>query len=267
MRPPPAVRRGLSALTIVVLTASAAGCGDGDPVEPAPATSTGTAAPAVDARTALAAHAARAEDRRYAAVDNLDVPGWAQRQVVATTAVDGSWRVDIPAGALGGTADVSIVQIEAGIFQCSLPTNAPSGSPTCVKVADPGDRLPRRYDPRIQRVFHDWLNVLTDRQAPLSVSAARPLEGVPGSCYAVESISASLKAPLDVGIYCYAEDGLLTGARVEAGELRIAAAPAKPPPSVDLPGPVVAGDPMGMDAPPPPPEPTLEPLPSGTAPA
>jgi hypothetical protein len=56
-----------------------------------------------------------------------------------------------------------------------------------------------------------------------------------------------------VGIYCYADNGLLTAARVGFGTLTIAGAPAPAPASIDLPGPVTGGEPMGMQAPPPPP--------------
>jgi hypothetical protein len=251
----------LSALILVALAATT-GCGGTPAPTPTPTGGASSTPPdPSDARADLAARAALAQDRSATALYTLDSGGMPQRSVVATTATDGSWRVDIPGGALGGTADVSIVRIEAGIFQCSLPSATRPTASTCVKVADTDERVPRRYDPKVQRIFHDWLNVFTDRRAALSVSAAQPLSGASGSCYAVDSISASLKAPVDVGIYCYAEDGLLTAARLELGDLRLAAAPAAAPPSVELPGPVVAGDPMGMEAPPPPPPPS-DPAPS-----
>lgn len=267
MRPRPAVRRGSSALTVIVLAWSVVGCGGTPAAAPTPGGSSTPPDP-VDARVALAARAALAQDRTATALYTLDSGDEAPRSVVATRASDGSWRVDIPGGALGGTADVSIVRIEAGIFQCSLPSATRAVASTCVKVADTDGRIPGRYDPKVQRIFHDWLSVFTDRRAALSVSTAQPLAGSQGTCFAVDSISASLKAPVDVGIYCYAEDGLLTAARVAYGELRLAAAPAEPPPSVDLPGPVVAGDPMGLEAPPPPPPPSesVEPAPSSSAP-
>lgn len=252
MRLRPTTRRGSFALSVLLLVAAGGGCTADAAAPPTTAPPSGPSQPAMaDDRAALAALAALAVDRRFTAAYTFDVAGWPQRQVTSTTAVDGSWRVDVPGGALGGTADVSIVQIEAGVFQCSLPSATGTGVSTCVKVADAGERVPRRYDPKVQRLFHDWLDVLTDRQVALAVSAAQPLEGVSGACYAVDSISASLTAPLDVGIYCYAPDGLLTGARVGFGELRLVGNPAAPPPAVDLPGPVVAGEPMGMAAPPP----------------
>ena len=54
------------------------------------------------------------------------------------------------------------------------------------------------------------------------MSTGAPLPGAQGTCFSVDSISASLPAPVDVGIYCYADNGLLTAARVGFGELTIA---------------------------------------------
>ena len=74
---------------------------------------------------------------------------------------------------------------------------------------------------------------------------------MPSGRLAIDTISASLSAPVDVGIYCYTEDGLLTAARVKFGTLTIAGAPGNAPATVDLPGPVTGGEPMGLQAPPP----------------
>ncbi|GAA2593507.1 hypothetical protein GCM10010435_85620 [Winogradskya consettensis] len=254
--------RVLSALAATMLTAGLSACGD-EPAEPSAGPSPSASAPeedVTDARVELAARAARAEDHRFTALYTFDVPGEAQRSVMATMATDGSWRVDIPRGALGDTADVAIAETEAGLFQCAVSSATYQVAPSCVRVADRGDRVPKKYDPKVERVFRQWLPVFTDRQSPLSVTAAQPLPGSTGNCYSIDSISASLSAPVDVGIYCYAEDGLLTAARVGFGTLTIAGTPAAPPSTIDLPGPVTGGDPMGLDAPPPPPvEPTTTP--------
>jgi hypothetical protein len=265
MRPRHAVRRGLSVCAAALLATAAAGCGDDAPPEPTPSTASAPPAPA-DPRAVLAARAAAAADRRFTAVYTLATQGRDERSVVVTTAADGTWRVDVPGAALGGTADVAIAQIEGGIFQCSLRTDARPVDSTCVKVADQGKKVPNRFDPGVQHVFTDWLDAFTDRQAPIAVSAARRLDGVTGTCFAIESISASLEIPVDTGIYCYSDSGQLTGARAGFGTLRIAAEPVPAPPSIELPGPVVAGEAMGKDAPPPPPEPTApDPAPSAGA--
>ncbi|RZU50723.1 uncharacterized protein YqiB (DUF1249 family) [Krasilnikovia cinnamomea] len=256
MRPTPVVRRGLSALTAALLAVGVTACGgDAAPATPPPSPSAPTEAlpdPGA-ARADLAARAALAQDHRYAALYRYTAPGQAPRDIVVTVATDGSWRVDIPGGALGGTADVSIVQTAAGLYQCSLPSPTQPVVSSCVRLGDPGDRIPRPYDPKVQRVFRQWLSVFTDRRAALSVTPASPLTGARGRCFAVDTISASLNATFDVGIYCYADDGLLTAARLGFGQIVLTGAPAAPPPRVQLPGPVRAGDPLGMAAPPPPP--------------
>jgi hypothetical protein len=259
MRSRPA-KRVLSALAAALLTAGVSACGDSAPAEePQPTASASTPPPDQDARVALAARAALAEDHRFSALYTLTTRNAAPRSVLATVANDGSWRVDIPSGALGGTADVSVVQLPAGVFQCAVPSATNPVSPSCVRVAATGKKIPRAYDPRVQRVFRQWLPVFTDRQAALSVTAAQPLEGSTGSCFSIDSISASLSAPVDVGIYCYADDGLLTAARVGFGTLTIAGPPAPAPPTISLPGPVTGGEPMGRESPSPPP-PTVPPV-------
>jgi hypothetical protein len=259
------------------------------------------------ARAQLAARAAAAKDRRYAALFTLATPGRADRTVVVTRATDGGWRVDIPGGARGGTADVSVARTRDGLFQCALPSAEHPVEPRCVRVAGRNGQLPDRVDPRVQHVFVDWLEILTDRQAAIAVSTARPLTAATGAgaggatdaeggteageggdpaaaegaaagdvqaqaggagggaaaatgdCFSVESSSASLPPPIDVGIYCFSTDGMLTGARLGFGTLLPVGAPAPAPPAITLPGAVVDGEPLSMASPPPPPPPTSTP--------
>ncbi|GLY97122.1 hypothetical protein [Actinoplanes sp. NBRC 103695] len=245
---------------VVLLTLLAAGCGSDAPAaDPAPEPTGDLPADTDAARGELAARAALAQDHRYAALYDFD-PGDGQgtRSVVATVATDGTWRVDVPGGALGGTTDVSIVQVGDGVYQCAMPSATNPVNPSCVRVAEPNKQLPKEYDPKVQRVFRQWLSVFQDRQAPLSVVAAQPLSNqgpaAQGKCYAVDGISASLKPPVDVGIYCYADNGQLTAARVDFGTLTLVSVAAAPP-RIDLPGPISGGEAMGMKSPPPPPPP------------
>jgi hypothetical protein len=127
-------------------------------------------------------------------------------------------------------------------------------------VAGREGHLPARIDPWVQHVFVDWLEVLTDRTAAIAVTGAKRLRGVRGDCFSVESNSASLAEPLDVGIYCYGADGMLTGARLGFGTLRLTGEPAPAPPTITLPGTVVDGGPLPIASPPPPP--TTEPPPA-----
>jgi hypothetical protein len=227
-----------------------AGCGEDVPA--AVPTTAAASAPLQD-RAQLAARAAAAKDLRYAALYTLSSDGRPDRTVVVTRASDGGWRVDIPGGALGGTADVSVSRTRDGLFQCALPSADRLVNPVCVRVAEPDGQLDGAVDPQVQHIFVDWLDVLTDRQAAIAVSAADGPPGVRGACFSVESNSASLAVPVDVGIYCYEPNGTLTGARLSFGRLTLTGALAPPPPTITLPGAVIDADPLPMASPPPPP--------------
>ncbi|WBB65980.1 hypothetical protein [Micromonospora sp. WMMD812] len=243
----PTTRRLAAAALALVLPALLVACTADRPTAPAPEVPDPVAVNA--ARDELAGLAAAAQDRHLTARYTLRRSGEADRTILVTSANDGSWRVDVPGGALGGAADVSIAATPDGLFQCGLPSAARPEPASCVRVGDPDDTLPRRLDPRVQHPFTDWLDVLTDRRAPLSVSPAEPPPGATGACYSVETTSASLNAPLDVGIYCYEQDGTPTAARTDLGTLTLSGPPAPAPATIQLAGPVVDGDPLGTASP------------------
>lgn len=245
-----AMRPSYPLIGLAVAGALVAGCTAPPPAaEPTQAQSV---PPVTDARLQLAGLAAAAKDRAFSAHYTLTSADREPRTIVATRATDGSWRVDIPGGALGGTADVSVAQLGTGVFSCNLPSATLPGPSACVQVARADGRVPKKVDPKVQHPFSDWIGVLINRQSAIAVSVSAPLPDAPGTCYAVESISAALAAPMDAGIYCYAPDGLLTAARTSFGTLLLQGPPAEAPPSVSLAGPVVAGEPLGMATPPPP---------------
>ncbi|HEX5198400.1 hypothetical protein ACFQS1_29765 [Paractinoplanes rhizophilus] len=234
----------------LLVPAVAAGCGG---TETPPATA--SAPPPAggddpDGRAELAARAALAQDKAYAALYTLTSGGDGRKHnVVATIGADGTWRVDVSDAVLGGTTDVSIVSTAAGVFQCTVSSPSNPITPTCVRVADAGKRVPREYSPQVERLFRQWLPVFTDRQSPLSVTEVEPLKGAQGTCFSIDSISAALKAPVDIGIYCYAPDGVLTAARVDFGVLKLVSQVTGPR-TVALPGPEVPGQALSTDAPP-----------------
>ncbi|MBU2663334.1 hypothetical protein KOI35_07405 [Actinoplanes bogorensis] len=241
-------------VSAALLLSGVAACSGASESAPTPSPSVSASAPpdTSGARGELVGLAALALDKAYAALYTFDDGDGQARNVVATVGRDGTWRVDVSGGALGGTADVSILSTAAGVFQCTLGSQTNPISPTCVKVAKPGKKVPADYSPKVERLFRQWLSVFTDRQSALAVGDVPPLTGAKGTCFSIDSISASLAAPVDVGIYCYADDGVLTAARVGFGEVKLTNQIAGPA-TVTLPGPEVAGPPMGMDAPPPPP--------------
>ncbi|MCW3843467.1 hypothetical protein ONA70_25510 [Micromonospora yasonensis] len=256
----PRAGRRLTGALAITLSALLSACTT-DPPTPAP---TGTADPApaeVDAaRDELAALAAAAQDRHLTAAYTFATADGPDRTITVTSANDGTWRVDVPGWGQGGTVDVSLAATADGLFQCALPSAGHSAPPSCVRLGDQDDSVPRRLDPRVQHPFTDWLEVLTDRRAPLAVSPATPPAGATGQCYSVESTSASLNAPLDVGIYCYRPDGTPTAVRAAFGTLKLAGEPGPAPATVQLAGPVTDGDPVGREAP------TLESSPSSGTP-
>ncbi|MEU5946489.1 hypothetical protein ABZ793_13125 [Micromonospora sp. NPDC047465] len=241
--------RRLAGPLALALPALLVACAADEPVTPPPATSTPVPVGMDAARDALAALAAAAQDRHLVAGYTLRSPDAPDRTIMVTSANDGTWRVDVPGGALGGTADISLAATADGLFQCALPSAARPEPASCVRLGDPDDAVPRRLDPRVQHPFTDWLDVLTDRRAPLAVSPAQPLPGASGTCYSVETTSASINAPLDVGIYCYGPDGTPTAVRTAFGTLTLAGPPGPAPATVQLAGPVVEGEPLGTAAP------------------
>ena len=231
---PATVTAGTAALAL--LTA----CGSGS--VPAKATGASSGPPATTAaepRAQLAARAATAKDRRYVLGYTLAAPNKPLRSVLVTIAADGTWRVDIQGGALGGAADVSIAGRPEGQYQCTLNTAS-----VCVRIAAAGKKLPPAVDPRAESPFTGWLDVLVDRQVPLSVALAPPLPGSSGTCFAVDSAVTAVQPPIDPGVFCYTDDGTLTAAKLPWGSLTMTVQPANAPPTVVLPGPVSNGAPL-----------------------
>jgi hypothetical protein len=237
----------------LLMLGGVAACDGSSAAAPTPSASPTTAGAATtDDRGDLAAKAALAQDKAYAAYYTLDDDGdGRQHNVVATIAADGSWRVDVSNAMLGSTTDVSIVSTAAGVYQCTVSSPKNPVTPTCVKVAAAGKRVPRDNSPQVERLFRQWLAVFRDRQSALSVTEVEPLSGAQGTCYSIDSIAASIKAPVDIGIYCYAADGVLTAVRVGFGVLKLVSQVAGPA-TVPLPGAVSPGPAMGLDSLPPP---------------
>ncbi len=249
------MRRLAPVITLLGAGLLAAGCtGSAGPPAEAAEKPTPSAVP-LDARTQLAGLAAAAKDRRFLAGYTFTQSGRPARTVMVTLAADGSWRVDVPGGALGGQANVALAGNRNGLYQCRL-----SGENAgCVKAAGPDGSFPASMDPRVQHPFVDWIDELTDRQAALSVETAPLLPGARGACFSVEANSAALAAPVDPGIYCYEVDGTLTGLRAGFGTLILATAVSPAPPTATLPGPVTAGAPLSTAAPPAPPSASAKP--------
>jgi hypothetical protein len=241
-RPAGAVRAALAAALATALAGVVAGCGH-DPVPVVTPTPQPTSQPAE--RDQLAGLAAAAADKRYVATYTMSTSNRPDRKVTVAVATDGSWVVAVPAGALSGLADVAIFHSAAGTFQCTLgPAAGTAGTRPDLPPVTPGcvsaPQLGAANDPQVQHIFTDWIDALVERGTALSVAAAPALPGSGGTCFSIESNAAALAPPVDPGIYCYDADGVLTGARVSFGTLILVGAVAAAPPSVTMPGPVVA---------------------------
>jgi hypothetical protein len=226
-----------------------AGCSGAPDPQPTPSPSAGGHDNAPDSRADLIARATLAQDKAYAALYTLTEDNGRQHNVVATIGADGTWRVDVSHAMFGETTDVSIVSTAAGVFQCTVSSPSNPTTPSCVRVAGAGKKVAKDYSPQVERLFRQWLPVFTDRQSALAVTEVNPLDGVQGACFSIDSIAASIKAPVDIGIYCYAPDGVLTAARVDFGQLKLVSQVAGPA-TVPLPGPVSTGAAMTTDSPP-----------------
>jgi hypothetical protein len=240
------VRPHLPTLSALLALAVTAGCSGAPDPQPTPTPSAG-GDDTPDSRADLIARATLAQDKAYAALYTLtEDDNGTQHNVVATIGADGTWRVDESHAMLGGTADVSIVSTAAGVFQCTVSSPSNPTTPSCVRVANPGKKVAKDYSPQVERLFRQWLPVFTDRQSALAVTEVDPLDGAQGTCFSIDSIAASIKAPVDIGIYCYAPDGVLTAARVDFGRLKLVSQVAGPA-TVPLPGPVGPGPAMTVD--------------------
>lgn len=239
-------------LALLVVALGLAGCG-GSPSPGPTAGPTVTIDPTPSARDRLAALAAAAKDRRYVATYLLQGDDRPDRTVTVALGSDGTWVVAVPGGALGGLADIAVYRSSNGLHQCLLgPASGTVGSrsavgpliPFCTVVSS----LDAREDPRVQHVFTDWIDPLMDRASALSVTSVT-LPAVQGTCFSVESTAAALAPPVDPGVYCYADDGILTYARAEFGTLLLAGAVEPAPPSVALPAPVTDREPLPTASP------------------
>lgn len=194
---------------------------------------------ATEPRADLSRRVAAAKDRRFAATYVWN--GGARQTVTVTKAQDGTWRVDVPGGALGGQVDISLIGGARGVFQCT--------TAGCVQVAVSADSIPTVNDPGVQHPFTDWLSLLTDQKAPLSVSIAQPITNSTGICFSVEPTTIAVVAPTASGVFCFGDDGLPTAAQSSFGTLVLVGAPMPAPPTVGLPGAVRPGPALDVAAP------------------
>ncbi len=218
-----------------------AGCGSAtavDESEPAPRRES--------AQAAMIGRVTKALDTTFTAEY-----AWSEGGTVTVWAAeDGTWRVDVPGWAHGGEVDVSVAWTTGGFFQCA--------EEECVKLAGITGRIPERFDPKVQRPFVEWLPLLLDRHMPFSVTRE-------GDCFTLTPNTVVVETPFPPGEWCLDRAGaILSVTGPDVGELALEGEPEAPVETVQLPGEVVEGDPLGRKAPKPPKPETPTPSPSPT---
>ncbi|SDD96561.1 hypothetical protein SAMN05216270_1105 [Glycomyces harbinensis] len=215
----------MAALT-VSLALVLAGCGTAtavDQPEPAPRRTS--------AQSALIGRVTKALDATFTAEYTWSEGG----TVTVWAADDGTWRVDVPDWALGGTVDVTVAWTTGGFFQCA--------ANRCVKLAGITGEIPRAFDPHVQQPFVAWLPQLLDRHLPFAVSQE-------GDCFTLTPNTVVVDTPIPAGEWCLDQSGtILSVASGAFGTLELAAPPTAAAGTVELPGEITDEEPLGRKAP------------------
>lgn len=219
--------KAVAALTIILAAAlTASGCGTATAVD-----EPGEAPRRASARAALIGRVSKALDATFTAEY-----AWSEGGTVTVWAAeDGTWRVDVPDWALGGTVDVSVAWTTGGFFQCA--------ADRCVKLAGITGEIPAKYDPRVQQPFVEWLPQLLDRHLPFAVSQD-------GDCFTLTPNTVVVDTPIPAGEWCLDQAGTIVSvASGGFGTLELAAPPTAAVGTVELPGEITDADPLGRKAP------------------
>lgn len=236
--------------TLAAATLSACGGSSGDTAVPSPSPApppTSDRAPigTTSAAAELAGLAAAAKGRQYSAVYELTRPKREPVDVTVEVAADDRWSVEIPGGAKGGKADVTIARNRDTYLQC-----VDAKPDVCAPIATKDEEIPAKVDPVIQHVFTDWLDVMLNRSSPVSVAHADDLKGSQGECFWLERNSVTVSSPIPNGVYCLRSDGIVTAVKSEFGLLRLDGEPAEAPSKFKLPDTDDDATPLSTSAPP-----------------
>ncbi|MDN3241099.1 hypothetical protein [Glycomyces tritici] len=213
----------VAVLTLVVLLA---GCGTATAVD-----TPEDAAPRASARATLIGRVSKALDETYTAEYEWSEGG----TVTVWAAADGTWRVDVPSWALGGTVDVSVAWTTGGFFQCA--------AGRCVRLAGITGEIPKDYDPKVQLPFVEWLPQLLDRHLPFAIAQD-------GDCFTLTPNTVVVDPPIPPGEWCVDEHGTVLSVESSAfGTLELAGAPTEAVATVELPGDLSDAEPLGRKAP------------------
>ncbi|HEV2088308.1 MAG TPA: hypothetical protein VGR21_08360 [Cryptosporangiaceae bacterium] len=221
-------------LTLAAVLALAA-CGGPSSKAAAPSEPTGSVAPttvALPPKARLASFAARGQDHYFTATYRFAPAGGAAETTLNVIRTPSGLRVDLaqPADAASVARTVTAVRTPTGAYVCVV-TAAAKG---CVNARTPGAAA---VEPRVWHVFGNWLAVLADPGAAISVTVVPTPAGATGTCFSVEGVAASLDAPVDSGRYCFDDAGMVTALRIGAGDATLAQS-GPPPAEMNLPAPL-----------------------------
>ncbi|WP_144300374.1 hypothetical protein [Stackebrandtia nassauensis] len=246
--------RIFAAISLFTLaTVALTGCGSGsaaDTAKPSPSPApaiTSDRAPIGTSSAAgeLAGLAAAAKGRDYSATYELTRPGDKPVEVSVELAADDRWSVEVPGGAQGGKADVTIARHRDFYVQC-----VEGKRDSCARVDTKDDKIPSTIDPVVQHVFTDWLDVMINRSSPISVAYAEDVKGVAGQCFWLERNSVTVSSPIPSGVYCLRSDGIVTAAKASFGSLKLKGEPGSGPGKLTLPDADEDATPLGTSPPP-----------------
>jgi hypothetical protein len=213
----------VAALTLVALLA---GCGTATAVD-----TPEQAPPSPSARATLIGRASLALDETFTAEYEWSEGG----TVTVWAAADGTWRVDVPSWALGGTVDVTVAWTTGGFFQCA--------AGRCVRLAGITGEIPKDYDPKVQLPFIEWLPQLLDRHLPFAIAQD-------GDCFTLTPNTVVVDPPMPPGEWCLDKHGTILSVESGAfGTLELAGPPAEAVATVELPGDLSDAEPLGHKAP------------------
>ncbi len=219
---------------------------------PEPSPSTARTSVSLPPKALLATFAARGQDRHYTATYRFAPPGGAAETTLAVTRAADGVRVDLPqpADAVSVARTATTVRTAAGAYVCLVTATARG----CVNARTPGAAA---VEPRVRHVFDDWLAILADPGAAISVTVVKAPAGTTGTCFSVEGVAASLDPPVDAGRYCFDDAGMLTALRNGTGTATLSQS--GPPTPLTLPAPLGPALPATAAPPPSPAPPSSSP--------
>ena len=168
-----------------------------------------SATPAAQTLAALAAKASLTDFAGTYALDSVDP---AKPDGTARIYKKGAlYRVDVT---IGSTRSL-LMTTSAGAVSCQVTRSKTS----CLRVAKPGQPLPKLFDPGLQRIFTTTLQAFAQGADALTVAANGTLPE--SGAMAVAQCFTVSGGDVDPGEYCLTDDGIVRRAQFPAGTITL----------------------------------------------